>query len=124
MRDLVRNRQHIVERHLVSFDYRPDPDNPGRLTAEKEKQYSEPYEFWATITPPAGEYARNPFGSFRDYTHIMSAAHSRHLPVAEESILWFEGKAYKVLRFAPHVLDDDLWALGAVNASEYPNPLE
>lgn len=116
----------------MPINYRPEPmteihyvgdteiiDENGFLTGEKEKSYSEPVEFYANLSAPGGAYTRNAFGSFKDYTHVLTAA--RELPVQEESIVFFQGKPYKVRRCSLS-LNFYIYALEAVNAQDYPSP--
>lgn len=117
MFDAVWNRQGLLESHLTGVTDAVDED--GLLTGEKTKTYSDPAPVSANITPAGGQYTRNVFGSFEDYTHIIVSAEP--LRIVKDSLLKYEGSVYRTRRVA-HDLNTFYYALEAVNAQNYPGP--
>ena len=140
MFDMLWNREPMSEIHLLG--YTDLVDDEGYRTGEKVKEYSEPVDVYARITPARGTYLDNVFGSFEDYTHIIIAAEP--LSIVKDSILYypaipkqtgfgeirfgesqfggtskFTGRIYTVKRVA-HDLNTYYYALESVNGEGYP----
>ena len=75
------------------------------------------------VSPPTGAAEANPFGTFTDYSYVVSSSSKKHnTPLYEGTHVWFQTDVskpfnYTVVKVAEHITDT-LYALKEVAASE------
>ena len=63
-------------------------DKNGNETGETKPIYGDVEELMCNVSSASGEDAVQAFGSFTNYTRVLSIADS-NCPIAEETIVWF-----------------------------------
>ena len=86
MRNLNRNKRRIYYANRIGET--TDIDEYGNETGESTPAYSDAVEFYCNISATQGEDAVQAFGSFTEYTRLISVA-DNDCPIDEESIIWF-----------------------------------
>lgn len=102
----------------------PVVDEWGNETGESAyKSWSEPAKLMLNVSPPTGAAEANPFGTFTDYSYVVSSSSKKHnTPLYEGTHVWFQTDVskpfnYTVVKVAEHITDT-LYALKEVAASE------
>ena len=86
-------------------------------------EWSEPAKLMLNVSPPTGAAEANPFGTFTDYSYVVSSSSKKHnTPLYEGTHVWFQADVskpfnYTVVKVAEHITDT-LYALKEVAASE------
>ncbi len=85
MRDLERNTRKMYYALYVS-ETSSDPDFDPLDVASS---YSEPVEFWASLSDGKSNANEEPFGTNVDYSRVISTT-DKTLPITETSLIWYE----------------------------------
>lgn len=86
MRNLNRNKRRIYYANRIGET--TDIDEYGNETGESTPVYGDAVEFHCNVSATQGEEAVQAFGSFTEYTRLISVA-DNDCPIDEESIIWF-----------------------------------
>lgn len=102
----------------------PVVDEWGNETGESAyESWSEPAKLMLNVSPPTGAAEANPFGTFTDYSYVVSSSGKKHnTPLYEGTHVWFQTDVskpfnYTVVKVAEHITDT-LYALKEVASSE------
>ena len=86
MRNLNRNKRRIYYANRIGET--TDIDEYGNETGESTPVYGDAVEFYCNVSAKQGEEAVQAFGSFTEYTRLITVA-DNDCPIDEESIIWF-----------------------------------
>ena len=102
----------------------PVVDEWGNETGESAyESWSTPAKLTLNVSPPTGSAEANPFGTFTDYSYVVSSSSRKHnTPLYEGTHVWFQTDVskpfnYIVVKVAEHITDTK-YALKEVAASE------
>lgn len=87
MNNLRRNTRLIYYANYIGES--PIIDEDGNETGETEAKYTEPTAIKVNISAAAGINDNMPFGSFTDYTRVISTS-DINCPIDEKTVIWFE----------------------------------
>jgi len=73
-------------------------DNDGFRTGEHTISYSEPVDFYASLSPASGSVSLEPFGNFTGYSHIL--VYDGYPDINEDDLILDGDIKYRVTRKA------------------------